>query len=266
MFLFRSILLLSTILFLGCGTTTQRKATEQLLISEAVDSAIGKIDFRALSGEKVYLDTSFLRQVKGIGFVNSEYIVSSLRQQLTAARCLLQDDRSKADVIVEARVGALGTDGHEVTYGIPQTGALASAAAAITSTPIAAPLPELSIGRSDAHSGVAKIVAFAYDQKTKQPLWQSGIAKAESTSKNTWLLGAGPFQRGSIYEGVQFAGTAIKPDRRRMPVVDVGPKVHYGQEHLFPLVQPEEQSENLVTVPLTDAPRTAETPSQKTRK
>ena len=104
----------------GCGTTTQRLATEQLLISEAVDSAISRIDFRALSGRKVYLDTTYLGQVKSVGFVNSHYIISSLRQQLTAARCLLQEDREAADIIVEARVGALGTDGHEVTYGVPQ--------------------------------------------------------------------------------------------------------------------------------------------------
>lgn len=239
----------------GCGTTTQRLATEQLLISEAVDTAISQIDFRSLSGRKVYLDTSFLGQVKSVGFVNSDYIISSLRQQLTAARCLLQENRDDADIIVEARVGALGTDGHEVTYGLPQTGAMTSAAAILTSTPVAAPLPELSVGRSDAQQGVAKIVAFAYDRETRQPLWQSGIAKAESSSKNTWLLGAGPFQRGSIYEGVQFAGTVIKADKKKPESQTQAGQVDYAKSYLFPM----QGTKDIETTPI-ESSRVAEEP------
>lgn len=197
-------------LMAGCGTTTTRLATEQLLMSDAVDQAISEIHFHHLTGKKVYLDTLFLHSVKGVGFVNSEYIISSLRQQLTAAGCLLQDTRDAAEVIVEPRVGALGTDGHEVVYGIPQTGAINSAAAIFSSTPMPA-IPEISFGKSNAQSGIAKIIVFAYDRETREPVWQSGIAKAESTSRDTWFLGAGPFQKGSIYEGLRFAGKDIPP-------------------------------------------------------
>ncbi len=192
----------------GCGTTTKRLATEQLLMSDAVDRAIADIDFRSLEGKRVFLDTLFLHSVKGVGFVNSEYIISSLRQQLTAARCLIQDTRDAAEVIVEPRVGALGTDGHEVVYGIPQSGSISSAAAILSSTPIPS-IPEVSFGKSNAQSGIAKIIVYAYDRQTREPVWQSGIAKAESTSRDTWLLGAGPFQKGSIYEGMRFAGEEI---------------------------------------------------------
>ena len=55
------------------------------------------------------------------------------------------------------------------------------------------------------------MIVFAYDQKTKEPIWQSGVAKAESNSSHTWVLGAGPFQKGSIYEGNRFAGKMIGP-------------------------------------------------------
>lgn len=192
----------------GCGTTTTQKGTEQLLISDAVDNAVAQIDFRVLNGQKVYIDTVYLRSVSGIGFVNSEYIISSLRQQLTAAHCLIQDSRESADVIVEPRVGALGTDGHEVVYGIPQSGSIANAAAALSSSPIP-PLPEISFGKSNAQTGIAKVIVFAYDRETREAIWQSGVAKAESTSRNTWYLGAGPFQKGSIHKGTRFAGQAI---------------------------------------------------------
>jgi hypothetical protein len=194
----------------GCGTTTNRIATEQLLLSDAVDRAVGKIDFSSLGGKSVFLDTIYLRSVKGVGFVNSEYVISSLRQQLTAARCPIQDNREDAEIVVEARIGALGTDGHEVVYGIPQSGTLSVAAKVLSNSPVPA-IPEISVGKNNAQSGIAKIIVFAYDRESREPVWQSGIAKAESTSKDTWFLGAGPFQEGSIYEGMRFAGKKLKP-------------------------------------------------------
>ena len=202
-------------------------------MSDAVDTAIAQIDFRTLSGEKVYLDTAYLHQIKGVGFVNAEYIISSLRQQLTAARCFIQENRDDADVIVEARVGALGTDGHEITYGVPQTGALSTAASVISGSPAVPVLPELSVGRTDAHSGMAKVVVFAYQRESRQPIWQSGIAKAESTSRNTWVLGAGPFQRGTIHDGIKFAGRKINNEDKDGGTAEV--PVSYFSEHKFPV-------------------------------
>jgi len=214
----------------GCGTTTQRIGTEQLLVSDAVDQAIETLDFSSISGKTVYLDTQFVAPIKGSGIVNSHYIISSLRQQLAAANCFIQENRDTAEVIVEPRVGALGTNGHEVTYGIPQTNNLSTAAALVSSAPVMPAIPEISLGRSDEQSGIAKISVFAYDRETRLPIWQSGIAKAESTSKNTWLLGAGPFQRGSIYDGVRFAGKDLNQNEHRSS----GPKIDYASEYVFP--------------------------------
>ena len=60
-------LALCSIAFLaGCGSTTTRTATEQLLMSDAVDQAISQIDFQSLRGQKVFLDTLYLHSVKGV--------------------------------------------------------------------------------------------------------------------------------------------------------------------------------------------------------
>ena len=199
----------------GCGTTTRRSGTEQLLISEAVDNAVAKLEFDELRGHRVFFDTTFLDSVKSDNFINEDYVISAIRQQLTAAGALIQDSRKTANTIVEARVGALGTDGHEITYGIPKTGGLTAAASALTSTPVAA-LPELSFAQTNAQAGVAKVIVFAYDQHTKEPIWQSGVARAESNCSHTWVLGAGPFEKGSIYDSKRFAGTNIgKAERGR---------------------------------------------------
>src|SRR5689334_15816301 len=59
----------------GCGTVLQNGATEQLLASDAVDSAVSSIDFRPLSGQKVFFETRYIRNLKTIGFVSAEYII-----------------------------------------------------------------------------------------------------------------------------------------------------------------------------------------------
>ena len=192
----------------GCGTTTKRSGTEQLLISDAVDNAVAKLDFHELTGRKVFFDTSFLKSVRSDNFVNEDYVISAIRQQLTAAGAQVQESRKDADTIVEARVGALGTDGHEITYGIPKTGGLSAAASVLSNSPVAA-LPEVSFAQTNAQAGIAKVIVFAYDEETKEPIWQSGVARAESNCSHTWVLGAGPFEKGSIYEGKRFAGKQV---------------------------------------------------------
>ncbi len=214
----------------GCGTTTQRTATEQLLMSDAIDQSIAKMDFGPLSGQKIYLDTTYLRPIPGYGFVNADYVISSLRQHLTAARCLIQEDRQQAEIIVEARLGTLATNGHDMIYGVPSTNNLAQAAASISGGGFVPPLPELSVARSTANSGHSKLAMFAYDRETRQPIWQSGISRSESTAQNTWILGAGPFTKGTIYDGKRFAGTNLDKKSKKGATASLVP---YASEHIF---------------------------------
>ncbi len=219
----------------GCGTTKTRLATDQLLVSDAVDHAISDIDFGALAGQKVYFDSQYIKTVKGIGFVNADYIVSSLRQQMMAADCRLQDSEDDADFVVEARVGTLGTNGHEVVYGLPANNALSSAANLVPNVPAIPIIPELSVAKKDAHLGAAKIAVFAYERESRRPVWQSGTSQAKSTAQDYWVFGAGPFQRGTIYEGTQFAGSRIRvPRLNNDGTVAESPEISYRNQFHFP--------------------------------
>ena len=189
----------------GCGTTKSRNATEQLLMSDAVDRTIAVIDFAPLAGQTVFLDTKYLVAVKTIGFVNTEYVTSSLRQQMLAAGCLLQEDIKEAEFVVEARIGALGTDSHEVTYGIPPSSGLAQAAEMMPSAP-RIPIPDISLARREDLLGASKLAVFAYHRETRIPVWQSGLSVATSNARDSYVLGMGPIQDGTIYHGTRFAG------------------------------------------------------------
>ena len=205
-----SLIVLLTLLS-GCGKMLSNSATEQLLTSDAVDQTISSIDFSALANKKVYFDTAYIKNVKGVGFVNGDYIVSSLRQQIVAANCLIQEKKESADYVIEARVGTLATNGHEVNYGIPASNMLSSAATLVPTAPAIPTIPEISLAKKNNQIAAAKISVFAYNQKTRERVWQSGVVQAKSTARDTWILGAGPFQRGTIYkEGTEFAGAKIE--------------------------------------------------------
>ncbi|MCG6157538.1 DUF6655 family protein [Rubinisphaera margarita] len=248
----RSLALLGLCLALtGCGKSVQQSGTEQLLTSNAVDRVVAEIDFTPLAYQKVYFDDRYIQDIKGVGFVNSNYIISSLRQQMIAAHCRLQDKADTADYVVEARVGALGNDHHEVSYGIPATNALSSASAVVPTAPPMPAIPEISFAKKEHQLGAAKIGVFAYDRQTKEPVWQAGVKSNRSRSRSSWLLGIGPVQTGTIYEGPMFAGVRIK-----RPVYDwvtgksketpaVAPPINYRNSHMFPLAQKLEDERKL---------------------
>ncbi len=268
----------------GCGTTRERDATNQLVMSDAVDRSIRAIDFRPLAGRKVYLDTSYLRHVKGQGFVNSEYVTSALRQQVLASGCLMQDTNQEADVIIEARIGTLGMDDHRVTFGVPENNGLASALRLIPDAPTVPVIPELAIARRDAREAAAKVAAFAYDRETRKPIWQSGVKHHLATARDTWVLGVGPFQGGSIREQTKLAGSQITVGGRTATGAKgrfyERPRVDYNSQVLFDKGWPLGNSEGLgpsvippplappviadETVPLEDVEIAEEPDSKKT--
>lgn len=232
----------------GCGTTKQSEATQQLLTSDAVDRSVAKIDFSPLSGQTVFFETKYITDPKNSTFVNSNYVISSLRQQLFAAGCLMQDSPGAADYIVEARIGTLGNDEHSITYGIPANNALSTASTVLPNAPPLPAIPEISIARKDDKMAASKIAAFAYHRESNSVVWQSGLSVAKSTAKDTWVLGAGPFEQGTVHDGWEFAGNKLRLPfmKRKQPAS--GPVAAYGREMLYtrppPRVVEEEKAED----------------------
>jgi hypothetical protein len=211
------------LVYAGCGTTrstdTTRTATEQLLISDAIDRAVQTVNLQTLAGQSVYLDDSRLGDV-----VDRNYLISTLRQHLLASGCALRAERDQADYVVEARAGAIGTDRNDLLFGVPSM----NVPQILPVQPVPAAIPEIPFAKRRDQRGIAKIAVFAYHRETGRPVWQSGLAHQESSANDVWILGAGPFQRGTIYEGTAFAGKSLGHDdddakegqgvRRRPPV------------------------------------------------
>ena len=198
----------AVVFVLGCGTMKNQVATEQLLISDAIERAADQFDFTALSGNTVYLDTQYMSKVTAQGFLNSDYIRSALRQRLMRCNCRLAEAVADAEYVVEVRVGALGTDSHEVNYGIPASQSLTSTAAIFSGSALPS-LPEVSLAKKNERRGAAKIHVFAYHRETMEPVWQPDVSHGKSSARSTWVFGAGPFEKGTIYDRTRFAGATL---------------------------------------------------------
>jgi hypothetical protein len=203
----------------GCGTVktsgTARTGTEELLLTNAWDSALQKVDFRPLAGVPVYLDTT------NVTAVDQGWVVSSLRQAMLTQGVLLRQKQDQAQWVVEARVGAYGTDAYSWLLGLSQT----TIPPTVTGVP-SGTVPELPLIKKSDQQGVAKLALFAYDRSSGQLVWNSGTMVAIATAKDVSVLGVGPIQSGSIRGGTEFVGIRLPvpsdPSPSSVPVVPDG--------------------------------------------
>jgi hypothetical protein len=186
----------------GCGTfktsSTPRTGTEELLLTNAWDSALQKVDFRPLTGVPVFLDTTHVTAV------DQGWVVSSLRQAMLSQGVLLRPKAEQAQWIVEARVGAYGTDSYTWMFGIPQT----TIPPTVTGMPNGT-IPELPLVKNSKQQGTAKLALFAYDRASGQFVWSSGTVMAVSSAKDVYVGAFGPIQSGSIRGGTKILGLRL---------------------------------------------------------
>jgi hypothetical protein len=177
------VLILST--FVGCTsartTNTARTAREQLLLSNAVDQSLAKIDFQAFAGSKVYIEEKYL------DCVDKGYVVGSLRHRAMVNGARVVGKPEDADIVLELRSGAVGTDTSESFLGTPEI-----------VLPGMLTLPEVRIVSRNNQSAMAKIGLVAYDAKTNELLGEGGVSSSLSKDNNWYVLGVGPYQDGEI--------------------------------------------------------------------
>ncbi len=175
---------------LGCTSTktsnTARTGTEQLLISNAVDQALAKVDFRPMAGKKVLVEEKYLEGV------DKGYVVSSIRHHVLHAGAEIAAKPEEADIILELRSGGIGTDNSDAFLGMP----------GIT-LPGMVSLPDVKLVTRTRQSAFAKLGLVAIDAKTHQELGAGGVSLAMSDDNNWYVMGVGPYRQGTMEKEVK---------------------------------------------------------------
>lgn len=185
-----ALCLLSLVGFLGCTsartTNTARTAREQLLISNAVDQALSKVDLAPFQGVNVFIDDKYL------DCVDKGYLVGSIRHRAMISGAQVVGKAEDADVVLELRSGAIGTDTSDSFVGTPEL-----------VLPGMLTLPEVRLISRNNQSAIAKIGIVAYDNKTKQLLGEGGVSSSQSKDNNWYVLGVGPYQNGELQSEIK---------------------------------------------------------------
>jgi len=178
----------------GCASTvtsnTARTAKEQMLVSNAVDQSLDKVDFTPLYEQTVFVDDQYLE------CVDKPYIVGSVRHRVMRAGGFLAPKMEDAKIVMELRSGGVGTDTSESYLGTPEI-----------ALPGLLTLPEIRLAERKAQFGFSKIGMVIYEQETKKVLGDGGLAMARSDDNNWFVFGVGPFQNGSLKRDVTRAAT-----------------------------------------------------------
>ena len=160
---------------------TARTGIEQLLISNAVDQSLSKVDFRPVSGAKVFLKTDLL------DCVDKNYVMLTMRSKLLASHCTLVDKADDAEIVIEIASGGVGTDRTDLVVGTPEIplGIMGS-------------VPKVNFYERKKAMGTAKLAIIATDAKSKQPVINSGFSLARSDLQHWSVMGSGPVLSGSV--------------------------------------------------------------------
>jgi hypothetical protein len=160
----------------GCSTVREsepaRTATEELLISSAVDHALEGLRINLPAGTKVWVNADYFD-----GY-DQKYAIGAIRDYLLHHGARLMPDRGSADVVAEIRSGALSTNSSTMLIGLP-TVTLPVPTVGATQT------PEVSLLKRQHKLGVAKLGITLYDAKTGALLPYSPPVPAYGLSHNT---------------------------------------------------------------------------------
>lgn len=196
---------------IGCtsasSSNTARTGTEQMLVSNAIDQSLSKVDFQAFGGHKVFVDDKYLE------CVDKNYVLSSVRHRVLMQGAQLAPKAEDAELILEVRSGAVGTNTANSFLGIPQI-----------QIPGLFATPEVKLINRVNQTGTAKIGLVAYDAKTHQVLGDGGVSLAKSDENNWYVLGIGPWQNGTVKKEVDRG----QPRYASQPWIEVPPQVAFS--------------------------------------
>ncbi len=189
-------------------TGTARTGTEQLLLTGTWDNALSHVDFSSLAGQRVFLDNQYITAP------DKDWITSSIRRTMAEQGLLLENNKDKAQVIIEAALGAYGTDERDRKFGLPgfsvspslTTGAALSSSGSSTS---------LTFSETNQQDAVVKASLFAYDPKTGRLLWESSPLFNAQGVRDHFVMGSGPYRLSSRPEVAQYPTESASQTRRQ---------------------------------------------------
>ena len=182
-------LLLLIVVVPGCSrlrtTEPLSTASEQFLMTQAINQAIDRLTMSGLRDELVFVDGAYLE------IEQKEYLLGELRARLLGSGVRMASTVEQARIILEVRSGGVGIDRYDFLVGIPSlTVPTESGAAAIT--------PELALLKNQRQRGYASVAFVAYFKESGELVAASGPFVGRTLREDYWLFSTTPRTVGNI--------------------------------------------------------------------
>ena len=168
-------------------TEPQRTATEQLLLSTAIDEAVRDIDLSSLKGRAIFFDGTFFESY------DDGYAVGTIREAISKAGGRLIKDRAAADLVVEARSGGVGIDSRDSLFGLPELDIPIPFAGQVQT-------PEVALYKAQHADSIAKFALLSYEAKSGNFVDATGSMVGKAKFHHYKILGFINWRRTNIPE------------------------------------------------------------------
>ena len=154
------------------------------------------------------MDTQF------VSVVDKEWLISTIRRTMAEQGILLENNKDKAQVILEPAIGAYGTDELDRKCGLPglslspslTTGAALSSAGSSGS---------LNFSETNQQNAVVKASLFAYDAKSGRMVWESAPLLNGQGVRDHFVMGSGPYRLSSRPDVAQYPSESQVQTRKQ---------------------------------------------------
>jgi hypothetical protein len=182
-------------LLAGCGTFREtfpeRSATEQFLISKAVDRAAEDLPTYWMDGKAIYLDAT------NLDCIDRPYVVQRLRDLVLSHGGRLVEDRESAEVALEVASGGLSMDKGHWLLGLPEL-------------PLPIPFadetlvfPEVPLFKLITYAGKSKLLVSAVNARDGTQARDLPLCLGKSHHRYLWLLFVGPFTLSDLHKDIR---------------------------------------------------------------
>lgn len=142
----------------GCALTheqskTPRTATEQLLLSQALERSIARVSMPLPDGATVFVETAGLKHA---AFPDDVFVSDLVASRLATMGARIQKKEEDASYRVRVVVQALGTDQESSFLGMPP----------VTSVLLPFALPEMAVYKQERQNGIARLSLEFFERAT----------------------------------------------------------------------------------------------------
>ncbi|MCP4179342.1 MAG: hypothetical protein GY756_16410 [bacterium] len=130
-------------------TNSKRSSKEELVLSTAIDNALGSCGMKAIQKKKIFIDTANLKTDDPL---EQAYLIGATRAFLGSSGALLVDKKDDSEMIFELYSGVLATNYRVYLLGVPSFPVPVPFSAALVQT------PELALFKKFHQTGTCKLL------------------------------------------------------------------------------------------------------------